>query len=522
VPDLVDRDVTVTGVLLAETNARRQFTGGGTIHSSSAGDLRVSDGLPTDAFEVPLVALRDVMSFSPAGPNLHRQRVRGVVTLSVPGRYLFLQDEEGASLKVNASQTDPLERGETVEAVGFVYLNGERAEMFDGLVHKVDQVITLEPLITTMKELVNWSGRDVFSAQPDYDGRLVTLGGRLLAVNWPTKEMPRLMLESGETLTPVDFSASGDFSRIRNLRLGSELSVTGVCSLTRGEGVSVDGQPQRRLSLVLQSLDDLRVIRAASWWTQGRLLTALAVASTLLLFLLGWSALLRRAVEVKSAKLASEMRARRDAKIEFESTLRERNRLAADLHDSTEQALTGLAMQLEISQALQESDPKRSKGHLSLATQMLDRSREDLRRSIWNLRANSLDNKSFLGALQEVAADRSVGSPIQVSVESEGNPRTLGDVVAGNLILLTQEGITNALKHAQAGRIGLKVVFEQKTVSLTIWDDGIGFDPQTAAGLREGHFGLQGMRERIKRLSGSIEIRSAAGEGTSVIATVPA
>jgi signal transduction histidine kinase len=320
----------------------------------------------------------------------------------------------------------------------------------------------------------------------------------------------------------VDFTASGDFSRIRNLRLGSELSVTGVCSLTRGEGVSVDGQPQRRLSLVLQSLDDLRVIRAASWWTQGRLLTALAVASTLLLFLLGWSALLRRAVEVKSAKLASEMRARRDAKIEFESTLRERNRLAADLHDSTEQALTGLAMQLEISQALQESDPKRSKGHLSLATQMLDRSREDLRRSIWNLRANSLDNKSFLGALQEVAADRSVGSPIQVSVESEGNPRTLGDVVAGNLILLTQEGITNALKHAQAGRIGLKVVFEQKTVSLTIWDDGIGFDPQTAAGLREGHFGLQGMRERIKRLSGSIEIRSAAGEGTSVIATVPA
>ncbi len=158
---------------------------------------------------------------------------------------------------------------------------------------------------------------------------------------------------------------------------------------------------------------------------------------------------------------------------------------------------------------------------MSLALQLLDRSREDLRRSIWNLRANPLDQGTFVEALQQVAADRSVGITPQISVVSEGQPRPLEDFVAGNLILLAQEGITNAIKHAAAKQIGLKLAYGEKAVSLTVWDDGRGFDPKNAAGLKEGHFGLQGMRERIKRLAGTFEIRSLPGQGTSILATVP-
>ena len=228
-----------------------------------------------------------------------------------------------------------------------------------------------------------------------------------------------------------------------------------------------------------------------------------------------------RRVGLRSAQLAEEMRARRDAAVEFETTLRERNRLAADLHDTTEQSLTGLAFQLEATGALQAKAPERSQHHLALARQLLNRSREDLRRSIWNLRATSLEKNTLAEALQEVAADRSAGLTVEIAVASEGEQRALTDLVAGNLLLLAQEGITNALKHAQPVRIELRLIFSAHAVTLVIRDDGIGFDPATVEGPREGHFGLQGMRERMKRLGGRIEIKSVAMSGTTITATVP-
>jgi signal transduction histidine kinase len=241
----------------------------------------------------------------------------------------------------------------------------------------------------------------------------------------------------------------------------------------------------------------------------------------ILLLALAWVAMLRRRVALRSAQLAEEMRARRDAAVEFESTLRERSRLAVDLHDTTEQSLTGLAFQLEATEALQDRSPERSQQHLALARQLLGRSREDLRRSIWNLRANPLEKNTLTEALREVAADRSAGMTVRILVQCEGTPRPLPDFVAGNLLLLAQEGITNALKHARPAQIELHLKFTERAVSLVIHDDGIGFDPATANGPQDGHFGLQGMRERIKRLGGRLDIKSAPGAGSIITATVP-
>lgn len=70
-------------------------------------------------------------------------------------------------------------------------------------------------------------------------------------------------------------------------------------------------------------------------------------------------------------------------------------------------------------------------------------------------------------------------------------------------------------------RIELRLIFSARTVTLVIRDDGVGFDPATVEGPQEGHFGLQGMRERMKRLGGRIEIKSAPQSGTTVTATVP-
>ena len=518
--DLVNSEVSLAGVFVTERNASGQFIGWA-IQTNHSEDLVVIHREKKDVFDVQRVELHDVMAFSSTGPNLHRQLVQGVVTLSSPGRYFFLQDEMGASLKVNTTRKESLQRGEIVEASGFFHLDDERAEMFAADFRKVDGAMSVVPLATTATELVNWTGRDVFSTRPDYDGLFILLRGRLLAKNWTIEEMPSLTLESDGIIVPVEFCESGDFGQVMKLRLGSELEITGVCSLTQSGSRGPESGIPRKLSLLLQRPEDIRVVNAASWWTQGRLLSALVITGMLLIFFIGWWAVLRRAVEVKSARLASEMRARRDAEIEFDTTLRERSRFAADLHDSTEQALTGLAMQLEVCQALHDTKPSRSRGHLAIAFQILDQCRESLRRSIWNLRESTLGRKNFLEALQDIAEDRSKGFSAQISVECQGDPQPVEAFVTGNLLMLAQEGITNAIKHSNATQIGLKVEFLEESVSLTIWDDGIGFDPQTADGMQQGHFGLQGMRERIKRLSGSIDIRSSAGQGTSVIASAP-
>jgi signal transduction histidine kinase len=332
----------------------------------------------------------------------------------------------------------------------------------------------------------------------------------------------RLNLECDGALLPAEFVPAGDIAALAALRPGSELRVTGICGLTFSGSPPVVEWPQPvAMRLLLRNAGDVEVIREASWWTRERLWSALGLIGVGLLVALAWVALLRRTVALRSAELAEAMRARRDAVVEFESTLRERNRLAADLHDTLEQSLTGLALQLEASEALQDKGPERSKRHLMLARQVLDRSREDLRRSLWNLRTNPLESADLATALRDVAANRAAGLPIRIEVNCEGEPRVLPDVVAGNLLLLAQEGITNALKHANAARIELRLTFQPQTLVLEVIDDGAGFDPLCAMGPRQGHFGLQGMRERMKRLGGQLELRSHPGKGTVIRAMVP-
>lgn len=518
--DLVDSEVALTGVFLAYFNSRRQFLGA-RVYSNDPAGIRILQPPPADAFAVPELSLANASSFSRDGIDFHRRRVRGTVTLSKPGEYFYLQDHPHA-LRVNTRQRDPLAPGDVVEATGFLQLQHHRAEMKEAVFRVVGRQPPPVPVeIPRQAALVRepWAGD---APERDYDDSLIALRGRLVSVDHKQGEPLRLNLEVDDALVPAEFTGPADPKFIASLRPDSLLRVSGVCAITFSESLPVVNWPMPvALRLLLRDTADVEVVAAASWWTQDRLLSALALAAVVLSLVLVWVGMLRRQVARRSAELADAMRARRDAAVEFDSTLRERNRLAADLHDTTEQALTGMALQLEAADALRARAPERSEQHLGLARQLLDRSREDLRRSIWNLRANPLEHHTLVGALREVAADRSLGLDIVISVESSGTERPLPDFVAGNLLLLAQEAITNALKHAHPRRIDLALHFAAATLTLAIRDDGAGFDPATVEGPRDGHFGLQGMRERIKRLGGKLEVRSSPGRGTALTATVP-
>lgn len=519
VEGLVDAAVSLTGVCLSYFNSRGQFLGA-RIYSNDPGDLQVARAGEPDAFRTPEVPLSQVMAFSPHGMNMHRQRVRGVVTMCRPGEYFFLQ--EGAhALRVNTRQNDRLEAGDRVEAGGFLDLTHHKAELHEAVFRRLGREIAPEPVEITREMAFAREPQSVHAEARDFDGRLVAVRGRL--VSWDDKpgEPLRLNLVWEGAHLAAEFHDPANRPQLEALRVGSELRVSGVCQLTYTASRPVLDWPQpSAMRLLARGRADVAVLQAASFWTPQRLAIATGALLTVLAAALAWVALLRRQVALRGQQLADAIRERRDAAVEFESSARERNRLAADLHDTMEQSLTGLAFQIEASQALQEATPEKSRHHLALARQLLARSREDLRRSIWNLRANPLEKQTLIEALRELAADRSAGLPVAIVVGSEGADRPLPDFIAGNLLLLVQEGITNALKHADASRIKLTLRFQERSIELTIRDNGKGFDPASAAGPKAGHFGLQGMRERVKRLGGTFQVLSKPGAGTTLVATV--
>ena len=520
--ELVNAEVSVTGVFLSYFNSRREFLGS-RIFSNNPGDLRILRAAPPDAFTAPAVTMGNAVGFSSRGIDLHRRRTRGTVTLSKPGSYFYIQEGRQA-LRINTRQTDPLQPGDVVEAAGFFQLDHHRAEMHESVFRRLGRDSAPDPEEITRSQAFVRQKRTTYAQPQDYDDYLVALRGRLIGVDRKEGEPLRLNLECDGVLVPAEF-VNADATQLAfalALRPGSDLRVSGVCQVTFSESLPVVDWPTPvAMRLLVRGPGDVAVLRAASWWTPERLAEALGFTAVVLLVLLLWVVWLRRRVAQRSAELAEETGARRDAAVEFTTTLRERNRLAADLHDTTEQSLTGLAFQLEATGALQNKAPERSQHHLALARQLLNRSREDLRRSIWNLRATDLESKTLAEALQEVAANRSEDLAVRIVVTCEGPEHALPESVAGNLLLFAQEGITNALKHARATQIDLRLSFPGNDVALTISDDGIGFVLEEVDGPKEGHFGLQGMRERIKRLGGRFEISSALSRGTSVAAIVP-
>lgn len=519
VEHLVDAEVSITGVFLAYFNSRRQFIGARVLTSDPA-DLVIARPRAADAFAAPEIPLSEVTVFSARAADLHRRRVRGTVTLSKPGHYFYLQEKTHA-LRVNTRQADVLQPGDVVEAAGFFQLEHHRAEMHEAIFRRIGRGPPPEPEEILRRQALVQEPRATNAPSQDYDDYLVALRGRLISIDAKQGEPLRLNLECDGVLVPAEFTSPPPPEFVAGLRTDSELLVSGICALTFSESRPVMNWPSPvALRLLLRGPEDVRVLEAASWWTAERLWAALGLVAAVLLGALAWVALLRRQVAQRGAQLAEEIRARRDAAVEFETTLRERNRLAADLHDTTEQSLTGLAFQLEATMALNERSPDRGRQHMALARQLLDRSREDLRRSIWNLRATPLEAHTLAEALRDVAADRGMGQATSITVAVEGQEQPLPDIVAGNLLLLAQESITNALKHAQATRIALHLAFVPGRVTLTIRDDGRGFDPARVDGPKAGHFGLQGMRERMKRLGGSLTIESAPGRGTAITASV--
>lgn len=518
--DLIDAEVTLRAVCFPFFNERAQVAGV-RLEMVNAREVEINRPPFEEVFSTPLVSMDQLQPFSPEGNNFHRKRIRGTVTLVKPGSFLYLQEGEHA-VRVNLADSTPVRVGDRIEAVGFPSVRTRFVEWQRAVIRKIGTAPVQQPVESRPDQILRTGLSVTERAENDWDGRLITLTGVLDRVETLRDGQCQLFINSAGQATTAILGWPDQSERIASLRPGSSISATGICVIQYSDvwPTSRYADPTA-MSLLLRDTFDVRVLRAASWWTPMRLRLALGVILLILLFSLIWARSLRRQVVKRTAALVSETRARRDAEVEFDATSRERERMAVDLHDTVEQALTGVSYQLVVSEALHGSEPQRSLQHLDLAKQLLAQSREEVRRSVWNLRAQALNGRNLAEVLRDVAAGLSTRNPVQTNVSVVGEEQELPDFIAGHLLLLAQESMTNAIKHAEPENISIALEFDENSVELRVHDDGTGFDPEQAPGLAEGHLGLQGMRERMKRLGGVVTVESRPGHGTIIRARVP-
>lgn len=198
----------------------------------------------------------------------------------------------------------------------------------------------------------------------------------------------------------------------------------------------------------------------------------------------------------------------------------ERRRLAAEIHDTLAQGLTGIITQLQA--GLDSTDHDSARRHVERAAALARYSLGEARRSVHNLAPGPLEHRTLPDALQEAAARWSVTSTARLELTVTGVAERLHEEIEATLLRITEEALGNVAKHANAGRVGVTLSYLDDEVTLDVRDDGRGFDPRDVPPRSErGGFGLDGMRARAERVAGSIEIESEPGGGTALAVRVP-
>ncbi|MEA2155454.1 MAG: hypothetical protein QOE11_1594 [Solirubrobacteraceae bacterium] len=200
------------------------------------------------------------------------------------------------------------------------------------------------------------------------------------------------------------------------------------------------------------------------------------------------------------------------------SIVEERNRLARELHDAVTQKLFGVVLAAESGAALLGRDVAQAGAQLELVRDLAREAMEELRSVIVHLRPAALESEGLAVALgkhvdvlrrtheQEIVLEVEGSSPVAAAVETD-------------IFRIAQEALHNALRHARAALIEVRLCCEPGRVRLVVSDDGAGFDP---AAVRSRSLGLTTMAERARAAGAALEIRSAPGEGTTVRLEVPA
>ena len=480
----IDSEVLIEGVCGSLFNTQRQLIGV-LFYVPDLSLIKVE----MQARDVPFSSL---MRYSPGGGPQHRVRVQGTVTYQQPGHALFLQNG-GQALRVLTQQDTQLAIGDLVDVAGFPAVGASAPVLEDAVFHRVSSGTTPEPVVLDLN--LPWE---------QYDGALITTDATVLQSE--TKpDGQHLLLQHDDWTFEATLEQHGLLDRLPN-RVNSRLRITGICLVSNGGLWSI---PQT-FRVLLRSPQDVTVLHAPPWWTLRRAVWLVGIMAGALILLVAGMIALRR-------KLREQMAIIRE-KLKHGAVLEERNRIARELHDTLEQELAGITMQLDLAADCFKQAPPVAFRALDAARKMSRHGMVEARRSVWDLRCDLLEQGDLPSALSQIVRPLAPGEGPAIDVNVVGDPVRLPGKVEMNLLRIGQEAVANAIKHGHASRVQIELQYFPDAVKLKVSDDGQGFSPEQANSA--GHFGMLDMRERAESLGSDFQIESAPGRGTQITVEV--
>ncbi len=509
----------VTGILARQPLGLRKVPGPMIAADESASSVEVVSPAPADKFNYPALTY-DALHTPKELAKLDKRTTTGTVLAVWHDSNFLIRVDDGrhvSSVELVRGVAPP-KCGAHVQVVGYpatdLYNLNLTHGMFRelaappaGLRQDTPVLVDAETLLTDMQ------GRRRLDMS--YHGRLVTLRGTIRGTRPPAKASTDFVIDCGHFLVPVDTGASG--MSPDDLPPGCEVEVTGICLMT-GDNWREDRPFPRHdgFSIVMRTPADVRVVANPPWWTRGRMLAVIVGLALAIVACAVWNHSLNHLAAKRGSELFREQIEHASANLRVE----ERTRLAVELHDSLSQNLEGIAYLLAAGQGKVDSQPEYVKRNLATAERMLNSSRTELKRCLFDLRHDALEEQDFSAAIRKSCEP--LAGDAKMSIRFNVDRSRLTDTTAHAVLCIIRELVSNAATHGHAGHVYIAGDYRDGVLRFSVRDDGAGFDPATCRGPADGHFGLAGIRARVKRLGGVLELESSAGGPTraAVSATI--
>lgn len=511
---LLNATIRVTGTFNRAVRGVRKYSGA----YIQGEKIEIVYEAPHDPFDAPLLESTRYMSPEEV-IAIDKRKISGETLATWNRLYLMLKADDGriVNVKLSSELTLP-EPGDRIDVVGYpetdlfrINLMNARWRASEPRTPKAADRSGVPEDIDIASILYDDSGaRQIAGA---YHGHLIRFRG--IVRNLPTAEDPaqRFSVDTGTSKAIIDVSTHPNAAD--RIEIGAEIEITGRCLMETGEWSPYDIFPQPSgFVVIVRSADDIRVITPPPWWTPMRFLVAVVTLLGILAAIILWNLSLHVIVRRRTHEMFREQ----IEKDRSEQRVIERTHLAYELHDALSQNLTGVALELKtVNKTLERNVPTALK-HLKRAEQVLGSCREELRNCLWDLRNDAMGLSSMADAVKMTIAPHLGDTPLDLNFNV---PRTrLSDNTTHAVLRIVRELTANALRHGEAtsleitGRIG-----EDNVLTITVRDNGRGFDPANAPGFSEGHFGLCGIRERLATLNGELQLESSP-KGTLATVTI--
>ncbi|MBQ0032602.1 MAG: sensor histidine kinase [bacterium] len=503
---LIGLTVALIGVPAPSDHSKRILIGR-TFKLADMSSIRVIGEPDTTASPPP-----DIRGILHLGPDeiavLGRHRTIGRVLAVWGGNQALVRNDENLVTRIEFDKCKLPVCGQRIEAFGFPESDLFHVNLCRATWKALDETIEIDqaPDSITVEQLFS-SRNGNRSISPHFHGSCIRIRGQVLKKPSPDTGSTRLLLDSNGTALAVE--SIPDVRDFADIEVGTKVEIVGICVMEME-----NWRPSSRFFqakgffVVPRCPTDICVLSTPSWWTPVRFICLIGVLVVVLIAVLLWNTTLRCLAEKRGRELLREQIGRERATLQTE----ERTRLAVELHDSLAQSLTGVSMELETAKRLSNKGCDVLMPHLERGTRALKSCRDELRNCIWDLRSHALDvkdmNEAILRTLQPFA-DR-----LRISIRFNVPREMFSDNLLHGLLRIIRELVINAIRHGEASLVKIAGTVEGDKAVCSVLDNGSGFDPQSTPGVPSGHYGLQGVRERVNQFGGTFELISSPGSGT--------